>query len=158
MREETLDIAFKVMVPLSGVLILSVLIFVVIYRHFRCCRKRKRGKNSAVVKASEGIHLLDKINVVNKNPTYFVSNASGQLVKTDVTDIPAKDIRLLEVVGEGAFGQVYRGMDIFNTHWFLCNTPKNHIAMQKFYLQELRKLTTDYNLESMYLTKRFEEL
>ena len=109
-KEESLDIAFKVMIPLAGALILTVLITVAIYRHFRCIRMKKRGKNSAVVKASEGIHLLDKINVVNKNPTYFVSNASGYQIRCDVIDIPAKDIRLLEVVGEGAFGQVYRGM------------------------------------------------
>lgn len=109
MHNDTLNVTFSVLIPLIGILILSGLLFLVIYK-FRGCRKKKRGKNSAVVKASEGIHLLDKINVVNKNPTYFVPNAEGQFIKTDVLDIPAKDIRLLEVIGEGAFGQVYKGM------------------------------------------------
>ncbi|KAL4216913.1 hypothetical protein ACF0H5_023373 [Mactra antiquata] len=103
------DVAFKVLIPLAGILLLTLIVFVVLYRHFRVCRKKKRGKNSAIVKASEDIQLLDKMNIVNKNPSYFGPNADRYGQKMSVTDIPVERIRLLEVVGEGAFGQVYKG-------------------------------------------------
>lgn len=103
------EIAFKVLIPLAGILILSFILFIILYRHFRVCRKKKRGKKSAIVKASEDIQLLDKMNVVTGNPSYFGTNAEGCGKKWTVTDIPVDSIRLLEVVGEGAFGQVYKG-------------------------------------------------
>lgn len=103
------EIAFKVLIPLAGIFILSFIVFIILYRYFRVCRKKKRGKNSAIVKASEDIQLLDKMNVVSKNPAYFGTNAEGYGKRWAVTDIPVDSIRLLEVVGEGAFGQVYKG-------------------------------------------------
>lgn len=103
------DIAFKVLIPLAGILIISVIVFIILYRYFRICRKHKRGKKSAVVKASEDIQLLDKLNVVNKNPSYFGTGPDGSKRALLVTNIPEESIKLLEVVGEGAFGQVYKG-------------------------------------------------
>ncbi|XP_053386447.1 BDNF/NT-3 growth factors receptor-like isoform X4 [Mercenaria mercenaria] len=103
------EIAFKVLIPLAGVFLLSFIVFIILYRYFRVCRKTKRGKNSAIVKASEDIQLLDKMNVVNKNPSYFGTNADGYGKTWVILDIPVDKIRLLEVVGEGAFGQVYKG-------------------------------------------------
>ena len=63
------------------------------------------------MKASENIQLLDKMNVVNKNPSYLETNKNlfgGK--KVTITDIPIERIKLQEAVGEGAFGQVFRGM------------------------------------------------
>lgn len=103
------EIAFKVLIPLAGVFLISLIVFIILYRYFRICRKHSRGKKSAVVKASEDIQLLDKLNVVNKNPSYFGTAAEGSKKQWPVVDIPVESIRLLEVVGEGAFGQVYKG-------------------------------------------------
>jgi hypothetical protein len=111
------DIALKVLLPVGSVLIISfVMLFIILsYRYFRGChfrsgRKNKRGKNSAIVKASEDIQLLDKLNVVNRNPSYFGTNAEGYGKRWVINDIPVDNVRLQEVVGEGAFGQVYKGM------------------------------------------------
>ncbi|XP_060591806.1 tyrosine-protein kinase transmembrane receptor Ror-like isoform X2 [Ruditapes philippinarum] len=110
------DIALKVLLPVGSVLIISfVMLFIILsYRYFRGChfrlgRKNKRGKNSAIVKASEDIQLLDKLNVVNRNPSYFGTNAEGYGKRWIINDIPVDNVRLQEVVGEGAFGQVYKG-------------------------------------------------
>lgn len=107
--QRTFDITFKIVLPLAGSLIVSAIILVILYRHFRLCRRDKRGKNSAIVVASEDIQLLDKMNVVNKNPSYFRSKTAFGGTKIYVTDIPSDRIKLKEVVGEGAFGQVYKG-------------------------------------------------
>lgn len=103
------DVAFKVLIPLAGILLLTLIVFIVMFRYFRVCRKKQRGKNSAIVKASEDIQLLDKMNIVNKNPSYFGSNVDRYGQKWSIMDIPVERIRLLDVVGEGAFGQVYKG-------------------------------------------------
>ena len=75
----------------------------------KLCRKPRRGKNSAVVIASDGVHLLDQINMVNKNPTYLMGNVLTYHKSAGVTNIPVDHIKQLEALGEGAFGQVYKG-------------------------------------------------
>ena len=56
------------------------------------------------------MQLLDKMNVVNKNPSYLETNKNlfgGK--KVTITNIPIERIKLLDAVGEGAFGQVFKG-------------------------------------------------
>ena len=57
------------------------------------------------------------MNFVNKNPTYFFSQRDGSDPKKIINTIPYDKVTLLDIVGEGAFGQVYRGMyiNIINT-------------------------------------------
>ncbi|WAR10630.1 NTRK2-like protein [Mya arenaria] len=105
----TSDISIKILIPFAGTVLLSALLIVVIIRRFGWCRKSPRGKNTAVIKASEGVHLLDKINVVNKNPNYLMSITNTYKKTAGVVNIPVEHIKLMEVVGEGAFGQVYKG-------------------------------------------------
>ena len=82
----------------------------VIFRQCRIWRRKKTRGKVSIVKASENIQLLDKMNVVNKNPSYLETNKSmfgGK--KLTFTDIPIERVKLLEPVGEGAFGQVFKG-------------------------------------------------
>ncbi|WAR10627.1 NTRK2-like protein, partial [Mya arenaria] len=105
----TSDISIKILIPFAGTVLISALLIVVIIRGFGCCRKSPREKNTAVIKASEGVHLLDKINVVNNNPNYLMSITNTYKKTPGVVNIPVEHIKLMEVVGEGAFEQVYKG-------------------------------------------------
>ncbi|XP_052237242.1 tyrosine-protein kinase transmembrane receptor Ror-like [Dreissena polymorpha] len=109
-EDQTTNLTYKVVIPLAAVFFLTAVLLFVLIRHFKWCQKRKRTKATAIVVASEGVNLLDKIIMVNKNPTYFVGNAAGGPLRlSTVVNIPTDRLRLMEVVGEGAFGQVYRG-------------------------------------------------
>lgn len=68
-----------------------------------------------MVKSNEDIQLLDRMNFVNKNPSYFMSSRAGtNSKKTFVSEIPMERVKILDIVGEGAFGQVFRGKLIQN--------------------------------------------
>ena len=63
-----------------------------------------------MVKSGDAVMLLDRMNNINKNPTYFVSPGDDPTQrKFLVREICMDHIVLVDVVGEGAFGQVYRG-------------------------------------------------
>ena len=110
LQDESVTLALKVFVPLAGIILLSIITSFLVIRHFRFCqRKKKRGKNTSVVKASEDIQLLDRMNFVNKNPSYFGTTIAEGVKKIQVAHIPMERITLMEIVGEGAFGQVFKG-------------------------------------------------
>ena len=69
------------------------------------CRKRKSRKD-LVVRNSEDVKLLDRMNFVNKNPAYYMT-LTGK--KFPIKEIEADKVKIIDVVGEGAFGHVYRG-------------------------------------------------
>ena len=50
------------------------------------------------------------MNFVNKNPTYFFSERDEtDPKKVRIKYIPYDKVTLMDIVGEGAFGQVYKG-------------------------------------------------
>jgi len=55
--------------------------------------------------------------MVNKNPTYLMGNVLTYHKSAGVTNIPVEHIKQLEALGEGAFGQVYKGK-LFVTRTF----------------------------------------
>lgn len=76
----------------------------------RMHQKHYRVKNEKVIKTADSMQLLDRMNVINKNPSYYSSysdDITGK--KFFVKEIPVNSIKLLELVGEGAFGQVFKG-------------------------------------------------
>jgi hypothetical protein len=104
------DIGLKIFLPFGLVLVISfiVLLMVLSYRYYR--RFYFRGRNSAIVKASEDNQILDKLNVVNRNSSYFETNVGEYGKKWITGSISFDNLRLIEVIGEGAFGQVHKGM------------------------------------------------
>lgn len=56
--------------------------------------------------------LLDRMNFVNKNPTYFFTDREDDSKAFRINILPYDKVTLMDLVGEGAFGQVYRGMVI----------------------------------------------
>ncbi|XP_060568772.1 tyrosine-protein kinase transmembrane receptor Ror-like, partial [Ruditapes philippinarum] len=103
------DIGLKIFLPVGLVLVISfiVLLLVLSYRYYR--RYYFRGQNCSLVKASEDNQILDKLNVVNRNSSYFETNVGEYGKKWINGSISVDNLRLIEVIGEGAFGQVYKG-------------------------------------------------
>ena len=61
--------------------------------------------------------LLDHMNVLSKNPNYFETSASDDgLDNINTKLIPRESLQIMEEIGEGAFGKVYKGK-----HLILCN-------------------------------------
>ena len=111
--------ALQVAVPFLCFVILFVIVVFVIYKRTHVCR-RKRRKDNTVVKSNENEQLLDGLSVINKNPSYFT--ALDEITKgkqLQIKDIPKEQIQIYEVVGEGAFGQVYKGRS-FNSCLTIC--------------------------------------
>ena len=103
--------ALKIFIPLAAVLILAAIVIFVIFRQCRVWKRKKLRRKGNVIKASDNMQLLDKMNVVNKNPSYLETNKnlfSGKQVT--ITNIPIERIKLMDAVGEGAFGQVFKGV------------------------------------------------
>ncbi|XP_033728267.1 BDNF/NT-3 growth factors receptor-like isoform X2 [Pecten maximus] len=101
--------AIQIFIPLASALFVLFALFLIVARRIKLC-KRKRRKESTV-KTTEDEQLLDRMNFVNKNPTYFLSphdNVKGR--KFNIKDIPSEQMKIVDVVGEGAFGQVYKGI------------------------------------------------
>lgn len=108
--DETVITALKIFIPLAAVLILGTIVIFVIFRQCRVWKRKKLRRKGNVIKASDNMQLLDKMNVVNKNPSYLETNKNlfgGK--KVTITNIPIERIKLLDAVGEGAFGQVFKG-------------------------------------------------
>jgi hypothetical protein len=57
------------------------------------------------------------MNFVNKNPTYFmVSKEKPEEKKMSIKEIPFERVKIVETVGEGAFGHVYKGKKFIGHH------------------------------------------
>ena len=58
----------------------------------------------------DSMMLLDNMTVVSKNPNYYMpALEAASLANLRTKVLPRENLRLLEEVGEGAFGKVYRG-------------------------------------------------
>ena len=96
------------------------------------CHNRKRTRYFRALATSEsqveGIHtqdpvLLNKMRVLSKNPHYYSSELDSSFVNSlETMEICPDKLKLLEDIGEGAFGKVFKGGFIlysdatFNTH------------------------------------------
>ena len=73
----------------------------------------RKPKNSNVVswiQKQDQVHLLENMTVVGKNPIYLgIDVNSVQLKGIQTTYIPQGSLKLMDVIGEGAFGKVYKG-------------------------------------------------
>ncbi|XP_071101210.1 BDNF/NT-3 growth factors receptor-like [Haliotis cracherodii] len=104
----------QIALPVGFFLFLFLVLLLVFMRRWRHSRSSKRGSES-VVKNSDNVQLLERMNIISKNPTYFTSLHDGVEGKElYVREIPLEHLKLVEVVGEGAFGQVFKG-NLFNT-------------------------------------------
>jgi len=110
------NLLLQIFIPVTTVLLLLFLVAIILAKRSKSC-KRKSKRNEKVIKNSEDVQLLDRMNFVNKNPTYFFSQRDGSDPRKIINTIPYDKVTLLDIVGEGAFGQVYRGMyiNIINT-------------------------------------------
>lgn len=100
----------QIFVPLTSVLTVIIVLAIILSRRSGLCKKLTKRHGSNVIKASDDVQLLDRMNAVNKNPTYLSSIHDGTLAqKLAVKEIPIEHVHILESVGEGAFGQVFRG-------------------------------------------------
>ena len=69
-----------------------------------------------MVKNSDNVQLLERMNIISKNPTYFTSlQDNGEEKQTFVREIPLEYLKLVDIVGEGAFGQVFKGTQLLLT-------------------------------------------
>lgn len=99
----------QIALPVGFFLFLFLVLLLVFMRRWRHSRNSKRGSES-VVKNSDNVQLLERMNIISKNPTYFTSLHDGVEGKElYVREIPLEHLKLVEVVGEGAFGQVFKG-------------------------------------------------
>ncbi|XP_076441792.1 uncharacterized protein LOC143280886 isoform X2 [Babylonia areolata] len=107
------SVLLNVVLPLGVLLFIGVLIVIICLRRQRQHRLGPKRGSEAVVKSADGVMLLDRMNNISKNPHYFASgdgdDNEGALRKFMVREICMDHIVLVDVVGEGAFGQVYRG-------------------------------------------------
>ncbi|KAJ8320327.1 hypothetical protein KUTeg_001914 [Tegillarca granosa] len=102
----------QIFIPLSFTLVAVMIIAVLLYKRWRLCKRKNVRKKESVAKSNENIQLLDRMNIVNKNPSYFMSSrAATNSKKTFVNEIPIERVKILDIVGEGAFGQVFRATD-----------------------------------------------
>ncbi|XP_059167327.1 tyrosine-protein kinase transmembrane receptor Ror-like [Physella acuta] len=93
----------------SLALVIVVVVISLLYRR-RYINKQVYAKRSedSNIRNNDGALLLDRMNNINKNPTYFYPNGVVNR-RNNVKEVSAENIKLMEVVGEGAFGQVFRG-------------------------------------------------
>ncbi|NP_001191591.1 Trk-like receptor tyrosine kinase [Aplysia californica] len=100
-----------IVAPVIGsVLVCVILVVVAVLCRRRQVRKKLCSKRNGdnIVRNTDGALLLERMNNINKNPTYF-SPSGASARRHAVQEVPADCLTLIEVVGEGAFGQVFRG-------------------------------------------------
>ncbi|GFR92288.1 trk-like receptor tyrosine kinase [Elysia marginata] len=100
----------EVVIPVVSscvVIIFLLTMFACLYRHRRKLIYFK-GKRDSILRNNDGAILLENMNTITKNPTYYYQSATG-VRKFNTKIVPAESIVLGQVVGEGAFGQVFKG-------------------------------------------------
>ncbi|XP_063411968.1 BDNF/NT-3 growth factors receptor-like isoform X2 [Mytilus trossulus] len=104
-------VLLQIFIPITVALLLLFLVAIFIVKRSKACN-RKSKRNDKVIRNSEDVQLLDRMNFVNKNPTYFFSERGEKdSKKIPINNIPYDKVTLQDIVGEGAFGQVYRGQN-----------------------------------------------
>ena len=99
----------QIFIPVSFLITLLTILILVFARKSQMCHKKKKKKD-VIIRNNEDIQLLDRMNFVNKNPTYFMtSQEKSDEKKVSIKEIPYERVKIIETVGEGAFGHVYKG-------------------------------------------------
>lgn len=97
-------------------LVIIVIILVLVWRWKTKVKRRKRTPSGQVIswiQKQDRVHLLDNLNVVGKNPLYVGSDKiSAQLNGIQTMYIPRSSVKLMSVIGEGAFGKVFKGKSL----------------------------------------------
>nr|XP_022327491.1 tyrosine-protein kinase transmembrane receptor Ror-like isoform X2 [Crassostrea virginica] len=100
----------QIFIPVSFLITLLTILILVFARKSQMCHKKKKKKD-VIIRNNEDIQLLDRMNFVNKNPTYFMtSQKKSDEKKVSIKEIPYERVKIIETVGEGAFGHVYKGL------------------------------------------------
>ncbi|XP_062567366.1 tyrosine-protein kinase transmembrane receptor Ror-like isoform X3 [Saccostrea cucullata] len=100
----------QIFIPVSFIITLLMVLAFIFARKRQFCQKRKKRKD-VIIRNNEDIQLLDRMNFVNKNPTYFMtSQEKSDEKKVSIKEIPFERVKIIETVGEGAFGHVYKGL------------------------------------------------
>lgn len=122
--EETQTL-LQIFIPVSFIVTLLTILILVFARKTQLCQRKKKRKD-VIIRNNEDIQLLDRMNFVNKNPTYFMtSQDKSEEKKISIKEIPYERVKIIETVGEGAFGHVYKGISFLklpNVHlhvWLL---------------------------------------
>lgn len=107
--EETQTL-LQIFIPVSFIVTLLTILILVFARKTQLCQRKKKRKD-VIIRNNEDIQLLDRMNFVNKNPTYFMtSQDKSEEKKISIKEIPYERVKIIETVGEGAFGHVYKGL------------------------------------------------
>lgn len=124
--EETQTL-LQIFIPVSFIVTLLIILILVFARKTQLCQKKKKRKD-VIIRNNEDIQLLDRMNFVNKNPTYFMtSQDKSEEKKISIKEIPYERVKIIETVGEGAFGHVYKGISFINL-------PNVHLHVNYIYL------------------------
>ncbi len=76
--------------------------------------------NVLILKFQDSVSLLENMTVVSKNPSYCTHDLDETLVaELNEKHIPYDKVKLLEEIGEGAFGKVFKGNQWLWSNWFL---------------------------------------
>ncbi|XP_064598011.1 BDNF/NT-3 growth factors receptor-like [Liolophura sinensis] len=106
----TVLFSVQILIPVAAVIAVITMLLYLSYKKYKQSKLKRRTNSESVIKNGDNVQLLDRMNMVNKNPTYFSPIGDG--VSSDrycAIEIPLEKVRLLDAVGEGAFGQVYKG-------------------------------------------------
>ncbi|KAK6166186.1 hypothetical protein SNE40_022943 [Patella caerulea] len=100
----------QIVLPITVFLFLCFLVTVVCLKRYKTMRLRSKRGSDGVVKNNDNVQLLERMNNIQKNPTYFSASQNGENGRNlNINELPIDTLKLLVVVGEGAFGQVFRG-------------------------------------------------
>lgn len=124
--EETQTL-LQIFIPVFFIVTLLTILILVFARKTQLCQRKKKRKD-VIIRNNEDIQLLDRMNFVNKNPTYFMtSQDKSEEKKISIKEIPYERVKIIETVGEGAFGHVYKGISFLKL-------PNVHLHVKYDYL------------------------
>ncbi|XP_064647151.1 BDNF/NT-3 growth factors receptor-like isoform X2 [Lineus longissimus] len=100
----------EILMPLIGLLIIAMVVLLIMKkRKVGLFKPRDKSNNASWLHRNDNSMLLDSMSLVNKNPTYYSPHPEVVITKFHVKEIPSEKLALLEEIGEGAFGQVFKG-------------------------------------------------
>lgn len=99
----------EIFIPLGVFLIVFLILSFFLMKKYKWYRHMK-SEGDTLPKSGDNTQLIDRMNIIHKNPTYFNSFIDGMNDKKFFVNCISLDkVKILENVGEGAFGQVFKG-------------------------------------------------